>query len=148
MPIIARSTGGVSDIIGRKVPGTICALIQVGALVWLIWSRDLWALYLFATVFGITWGGLSNMVTALIGDTFGTRSLGVIMGVIGIWWGLGAAIGPAIGGGIFDASGSYFTVFVTGAAFMLIATLLAALLRKETGTESSQKEQKSLRHLR
>ena len=121
--------GKISDATGRKVPAVVCALLQVGMLLWLIWSRELWMLYIFAIVFGSSWGGLSTMVTVLIGDVFGMRSIGAIMGVMSAGWSLGAASGPAIGGFTFDVIGNYFTAFSLGAGAMLIATLLVVLIR-------------------
>ena len=123
--------GRVSDSIGRKTAAIICSLLQVGAMVWLIWSQELWMLYLFAIVYGFAYGGLSPPVTALISDTFGLRSIGVIFGVLEICFGIGAAIGPAIGGLIFDVRNNYFIAFLIGAVAMLIVTLLIALIRRE-----------------
>jgi MFS family permease len=122
--------GKVSDTTGRKAPAVVCALLQVGILLWLIWSRELWMFYVFAIVFGSSWGGLSTMVTVLIGDVFGMRSIGAIMGVMSAGWSLGAASGPAIGGFTFDAIGNYFTAFSLGAGAMFIATLLVALVKR------------------
>lgn len=123
--------GKVSDTIGRKAPAIACTLLQVGALLWLMWSRDLWMFYTFSIVYGFTWGGFSLITTALIGDIFGIRSIGSIMGLINVGWTLGAAAGPSIGGLIFDVTGNYLLAFATGAGAMLIATLLVALIRSE-----------------
>jgi len=128
--------GRISDTIGRRAPAIACALLQVGALLWLIWARELWMLYVFAIAFGFLWGGLSTMVTVLIGDVFGVKSIGAIMGVMSASWSLGAAIGPALGGFTYDASGSYRIAFGTGAALLLIATILAALVRREATSHS------------
>jgi len=86
--------------------------------------------YLFAIAFGFSRGGLTASTTALVGDIFGTRSIGAIIGVMSAFWSAGAAIGPAIGGFIFDATGNYFTAFAIGAAAMLLVTLFVALIRK------------------
>lgn len=69
------------------------------------------------------------MVTVLIGDVFGMRSIGAIMGVMSAGWSLGAASGPAIGGFTFDMIGNYFPAFLLGAGAMFIATLLVVLIR-------------------
>ena len=124
--------GSVSDSIGRKTTAIICSLLQAGAMVWLIWSQELWMLYLFALVYGFAYGGLTPPVTALIGDIFGLGNIGVILGVLEIGWGVGAAIGSAIGGLIFDVSNSYSIAFLIGAAAMSIVTLLIPLIRRET----------------
>jgi len=127
--------GRVSDSIGRKTTAIICSLLQAGAMVWLIWSQDLWMLYLFAVAYGFTNGGLSPPVNALVGDTFGLRNIGVILGVLHIGWGIGAAIGPAVGGLIFDVKNSYSIAFWMGGGAWLIVTLLIALIRREAGTK-------------
>jgi MFS family permease len=130
--IVGRlAVGRVSDTIGRKALAIACALLQAGALVWFMYARELWMLYVFGSSFGFLWGGLSTTVTALIGDIFGMRSLGAIMGVMSVGWSLGAATGPAIGGFIFDMRGSYLTAFAVGASAMLVATLFAALVRAQ-----------------
>ena len=91
-------------------------------------------LYLFALVGGFSMGGLLTSMVALVGDTFGLRSLGTIFGALAIGEGIGSAIGPAIGGFIFDANGSYSIAFLIGAAVMIVVALLIALIRRETSS--------------
>jgi MFS family permease len=124
--------GKISDTLDRKALGVACALVQTGTLLWLMWANGLWMLYTFAVFYGFLWGGSGAVITALIGDIFGTQSLGVIMGMMSAGWALGAAIGPAVGGYIFDASGSYFTAFATGAVAVLISALLVGLIKRRT----------------
>ena len=121
--------GRISDNIGRKKPAISCAITQFILLFGLIWIRELWLFLLFAILFGLSWGGLSNLITALISDIFGTRSLGIIMAFISIGWTLGAALGPFIGGLSYDLSGSYFISFAIGAVIMLISTAVIAFIR-------------------
>jgi len=127
--------GRVSDSMGRKVTAITCALLVAGAMIWLIWSQDLWMLYLFGIVCGFSFGGLDPPVTALIGDTFGLRSIGVILGMLNVAWSVGAAMGPAIGGLVFDVSNSYSVAFAAGALAMLTVALLIALTRREKRRE-------------
>jgi MFS family permease len=87
-------------------------------------------LYIFAIAYGFLWGGSGAVITALIGDVFGTRRIGAIMGIMSAGWALGAAVGPAMGGYIFDVSGNYFTAFATGAVAVLISALFIALIRR------------------
>jgi MFS family permease len=121
--------GKLSDVMGRKALGVACNLVQFWTLVWLMWAGQLWMLYVFALCFGFMWGGSGTVITALIGDLFGTRSLGSIMGVMSAGWALGAAIGPAIGGIIFDISGNYFMAFGSGAAALFAVVCLLSLIK-------------------
>lgn len=124
--------GAASDRIGRKAAPIICMSLHVSAMVWLLWSKELWMLYLFALAFGFSWGGMGPTMAALIGDTFGLGRLGAILGILDAGFCAGAAVGPYVGGLIFDASRSYSLAFSLGAAVMLLATLLVALVRRET----------------
>lgn len=124
------SVGRLSDIVGRKSVAIACCLLQFGALLWLTWARQSWMLYAFAIPFGFAFGGSSGAITAFVGDIFGTRSLGAIMGLLTSGFALGAAIGPAIGGYIFDVQGQYFTAFLTGAFAVLVAAFAIAPIKR------------------
>jgi len=124
--------GAASDKIGRKTAPIVCTLLHVMAMVWLLWSEELWMLYLFALAFGFAWGGMGPTMAALIGDTFGLGRLGAILGTLDAGFCAGAALGPYVGGLIFDVSRSYSLAFSLGAAAMVLATLLIALVRRET----------------
>ena len=87
--------------------------------------------YIFAIVYGFALGGFDIPVTALIGDIFGVHSLGEIMGVLIIGWGLGAAIGPVVGGLIFDVTENYFMAFMIGALAMMVATSFVAIIKHQ-----------------
>jgi MFS family permease len=123
--------GRLSDTVGRKLPALICAVLQSVSLLGLLWVRELGMFYLVAIAIGLSWGGLSSQVTVLISDVFGVRSIGVLMGIIGVGWTLGAAIGPAVGGLVFDSTGNYGTAFLICAVTMVLATLFVALIRTE-----------------
>lgn len=121
--------GRVADTLGEKIPGAICGLLLAGALVWLIRADDLGMFYLFAIAFGISWGGLSLVISTMVVGIFGGRSLGTIFGATDTGFALGAAIGPAIGGLLFDVTGVYTIAWLVGAAIMLIIVGLILLTR-------------------
>ncbi len=107
-------TGTVSDYVGREISamltygvsiaGTACALLITGPDQHLL-------LWLFACLFGLTWGARGPAVTAKAADLFPGRQLGAILGVITIGSGLGAGLGAWGAGFIFDMSGSYKLAF-------------------------------------
>jgi MFS family permease len=121
--------GRLSDTIGRKALGVTCGLFHTATLLWLMQSDELWMMVVFAVIFGLLWGGSGTVITSLVGDIFGTGNLGSIMGLITAGWALGAAIGPAVGGYIFDASGSYHIAFGAGAAALLISACFIACIK-------------------
>ncbi len=131
--IIGRLLLGIaSDRLGRKMAAVLCTSLQVGAMLWLLWSREMWAFYLFAIMFGLAWGGMGPTMAAIIGDSFGLRQLGAILGVLDAGFNTGAAVGPALGGLIFDFRQSYFLAFLLGALAMVVTTMLILLIRPET----------------
>ena len=127
--------GFVSDRIGSKMSVIIGALLLAGAMVWLIFTQDLWMFYLFALVSGFASGGLGACTAVLINDAFGLRKIGSIMGMLSIGHAVGSAIGPTIGGLVFDVTNSYFSAFLSAAIVMFLAALLAFLVRREADTD-------------
>ncbi len=120
--------GMASDRVGRKMIGAVCALIHTVAMLWLIGSNEMWMFYLFAVIYGIGYGGLDPPIVALIGDAFGLRRVGVIMGSLIVGWGLGAALGPYLAGLIFDISSSYSAAFLVAALIMIMAAIFISRL--------------------
>ncbi len=125
--------GRVSDTIGRKQAAIISALLMAGAMVLLAWGSTLPLLYLAGAIFGLFYGGIDPPVVALIGDVFGLRHMGVILGVLIVGWSAGAAAGPALGEYAFDVQGDYFVAFLAGAAAMTLAAAFIILVRRPPG---------------
>jgi MFS family permease len=121
--------GSLSDMIGRRTISIICATMGTVAMFWLMWiPNNIWFFYIFAALFGIPFGGIPTMVSALTGDMFGMHGIGEIMGWIGLAWILGAAIGPLLGGVIYDTYGRYFFAFLVGTICMSTVILLLSIL--------------------
>ena len=123
--------GRISDIKGSKMPGIFLSLIRAVALIGVIWADQLWMFYLFAVVFGITHGGSSPVLASLCVDIFGRRNLGVIMGSLFAILSVSAAIGPFIGGLIYDINGSYTVAFLITAITSVLMALSIALVGVE-----------------
>jgi MFS family permease len=123
--------GLISDKIGRKPIAFICVLLQVGALAWLIPSDSLWALYLFATIFGVAFGGVMATLTPMIGDTFGMANIGKLIGTLDCSFGVAALTGPLMAGFIYDIRGDYTLAFIITSAAALVAALLVTQIRRE-----------------
>ena len=74
-------------------------------------------LFAAVAVYGFAHGGLFTVVAPTVAEYFGTRAHGAIFGGIVFFGTLGAAVGPAMAGWIFDVTGSYDYAF-TGLAVM------------------------------
>ena len=89
-------------------------------LFWVVFSRQIWMLYLFAVLFGLGWGAIATLRISVTGELFGLHSLGVILGIVEFGSKTGGAIGPFISGWIFDITESYFAAFLVVAGIAII----------------------------
>ncbi len=121
--------GGISDRWGSRPTYAMCLLLQLAALVGLIWARELWTFYLVMMAFGFSIGGSSPVYTKIAAELFGRGATGAIIGLMAGAWSLGSAVGPWLAGQIFDTTGSYSPAFAIGAALVAAALFLALLLR-------------------
>jgi MFS family permease len=121
--------GSVADRIGNRWMFIICLFIMSGASFWLVLVREMWMLYLFASVFGLVLGGMAASESPLIARLFGLSSHGLIFGVIGFGFTIGAGAGTLVTGYIFDITGSYQVAFPVCAACGVISLILTAILR-------------------
>jgi len=113
--VAGQLSASVSDWIGREKTITLVAILAIGSLIALISVRDTsqpWLLYLYATCFGYAAGLHSPTTFAGTADIFHGPHFGAIAGLLLTGQGLGAAIGPWLGGYIYDISGSYSSAFV------------------------------------
>jgi OFA family oxalate/formate antiporter-like MFS transporter len=105
------TAGALSERLGAHTTIRIGYVLQIVALTTLLWvpSRD--ALMISLTTFGVGFAASDTMITKVIPDVFGVRAIGGIMGVLTLGWRMGAAMGPAVAGFVYDATGSYVLPF-------------------------------------
>jgi MFS family permease len=121
--------GGVSDRFGNK-PTITAALILMGAgFIWLLVARDLWMLYIFATIFGLAYGEILCMMSLLPAELFGLRSQGAILGIIMFASTIGGGMGPVVAGRIFDITGNYQMAFIICITVVIVGLILATFIR-------------------
>ena len=121
--------GMISDRVSAKGVAVVSSLIQFVTILSLVWSRELWMLYLFGLVHGLTFGSFGTSITVLIGRTFDLDDIGKVLGILEVGIFIGGAIGPYLGGLIFDITGSYSLAFVVMGTAVLLRILLVALVR-------------------
>jgi len=131
--------GGAADRIGNRQAFIIGFILMSAALFWLVPSKELWMLYLFAAGFGFAHGGIGASGSPLAAGLFGLSSHGLIFGVMGLGVTIGGAIAPFLTGYIFDVTGSYQVAFLVCAAIGIVGLVLTALLRPITGEQGQNK---------
>ncbi|MFH1003200.1 MAG: MFS transporter [Chloroflexota bacterium] len=121
--------GSLTDRIGGKPSFIIGFILLSGGLIWLLWARQLWMLYLFAAVFGFAYGNLATIQSLVAAELFGLTALGAIVGSFAFSYTLGGAAGPFTAGAVFDATGSYQVAFVVCIVLSLVGLVLACRMR-------------------
>jgi MFS family permease len=121
--------GLIGDKIGNRKVFIIGLVLMVAALFWMIPSKGLWILYLFAVVFGIGIGGVGTSESPLLARLFGLTSHGLIYGVVGLSWTLGGAVGPFITGYLCDVMGNYQVAFLISALLGVLGLFLLIALK-------------------
>jgi OFA family oxalate/formate antiporter-like MFS transporter len=124
------AVGAASDRIGTKRVWLFSLVCQVVTMFWLTEAKNVWMLYVFAPLFGFSYGGLVPLIPAIDAEFFGTKNLGAIIGLIGIGATIGGALGPFLGAYMFDLTGSYYLAFLLGAVATVVATILAIPAKK------------------
>ncbi|MGA2410581.1 MAG: MFS transporter [Candidatus Binataceae bacterium] len=129
--------GPISDRMGRAPALGLSLFLQALAFIGFTFSTGLALLYPAAAVFGFSYGGVTALFPALIGDFFGRAAIGAIVGFIFAMAGSPAAFGPLIAGYLYDATHSYSVAFMLSAALNLMALMLLLGLKKPRRAESS-----------
>ncbi|MDD5525537.1 MAG: MFS transporter [Smithella sp.] len=92
--------------------------------------QSVFNLYVCALVYGFGYGSLAPVLPLLIADRFGRHVLGSIYGLLTFFIGVGGAIGPVLGGFIYDRFGSYHYLWLIN-IFVLSCIALAILTLKK-----------------
>jgi len=124
MRVFASLASMVSDRIGREVTITIGALVGISGILVLMLIRDPshpWMLYFYALSYGFGIGICTPTIAAIITDIFQGPRVGFVIGAIWFFSSLGGAIGPWLGGWLFEIRGNYSVAFTLCAALFVLA---------------------------
>src|SRR5260221_106237 len=113
--------GVLADRLGVKrvlIAGLLIQAVAAGAFVF---ASRLGEFYAVAATFGFAYGGVMPLYAVLAREYFGQRILGAVFGAAAMVSSLGMALGPAIGGWIFDTFGQYTWMYVYSGAIRLRA---------------------------
>jgi OFA family oxalate/formate antiporter-like MFS transporter len=128
--IVGRLAFGlVSDPLGRRPTLGLALALEACAFGGLALAGGAPALLMAAGLYGFAYGAVTTLLPAILADFYGPTHAGTLVGfVVGVA-GPPAALGPVMGGVIFDATGSYRWAFVAAAALNVLALGILALVR-------------------
>jgi MFS family permease len=117
--------GVLADRFGAKAVLVAGLFVQAFAAVAYLRANALEGFYAVALVFGMAYGGTMPLYASLARDAFPPRILGTVLGAATMLSSLGMALGPLIGGWLFDRYGSYAWMYVGSMAVGLAAACIA-----------------------
>lgn len=118
--------GWLSDRTGRVwafLLGSLCVILSLAVMLLLEGNTTPLLAWAFALTFGLGDSSRTSLLNALAADLFEGPEFGTINGYIISAFGLGGALGPWLGGYLFDTTGHYTIAFWLG----IIATALGTI---------------------
>jgi MFS family permease len=130
--IVGRLLFGVAaDRLGTRPTFRLCMVMQIVGLTWLATGPSLAALDVLIFWYGLSSAGSDTTIAKGAVETFGVRAIGSVMGIMSFGWRVGAALGPAIAGFLYDATGAYTIAFGLGAAALAVSFAFFSLATRQ-----------------
>jgi len=121
--------GLLADRLGAKRTLVTCLGLQAVAISLYLVARDLDTLYAVSMVFGFSYGGAMPLYAILVREYFPATIMGSVFGVVAMISTLGMALGPPVGGWLFDHFGGYGWLYVASSAIGVAAAVIAMTVR-------------------
>ncbi len=123
-------TGWWADRVGRRIPlAVVYSLRGVGFALVLMAGGNVIYLFGALAVIGFSWSATVPLTSAICADLYGRRSLGTVFGLMFAIMPIGAAVGSALGGYLYDLTGSYDLSILLNLGAGLVASAAVALMR-------------------
>ena len=135
--LVGVLAGGVlSDRAGPVLPAAIAFGARIAVFGLIALDQSPLSISVFALVFGATYFVTAPLTVLFVRDSFGTRHLGALTGLITMVHQIFGGIGAWGGALVFDATGSYDAAFVLMLAVSVLALVLTPLLRRPTSSSA------------
>lgn len=119
--------GLLGDRFGAARTLVLALLAQAVVVLGYLYARKLGSFYTVASLFGFTYAGVMPLFAVIARENFPLRMMGTVIGGTAMASSLGMALGPVLGGLIYDAFTSYAWLFI-GAFALGIGAFLSALM--------------------
>ena len=122
--------GGISDWLGRGRGAALAYLVLgISYIVYALLKTN-FGFYLSAVLFGLTAWSIPTIMAAAAGDFVGPRLAPAGLGFITLFFGVGQAIGPALGGYLADTTQTFTVPFLVAGGISLIGMVFSFFLKK------------------
>jgi len=120
--------GRLADRLPRKNILAAIYLIRGLGFVALVLVGTQFELYAATTISGIAWAGSIALSSAILADTYGIRSVGILYGWTYFGHQIGAMISSWLGGWAYEAFGTHWIAFGSAAALLVAAAAISLFL--------------------
>jgi MFS family permease len=127
--------GLMTDRIGIKPVFLFSSASFMLATLLLMFSADPYIAFAAAVFFGFGFATLSVPIPELVRSLFGIRDFSTLLGIFMTFLGLGGAVGPIIGGMIFDFYGNYRPLLILSLLLNALAVVLVILSLQSAGRQ-------------
>lgn len=117
--------GLLGDRFGAARTLVLALLAQAIVVLGYVQARQLGSFYTVAALFGFTYAGVMPLFAVIARENFPLRMMGTVIGGTAMASSVGMALGPVLGGLIYDSTSSYTWLFVGAFAFGIGAFLSA-----------------------
>lgn len=125
------------NVVGWKRGLIVCSSVCAVMMLWLVGTRDPLMLWIFVVVFGFFQGARTPLIPGTISYYFGMKSLGSLVGTVTAIGVIGCAIGPVLGGFLYElADESYLLAFIACAICWALGILFASMLKMPQKNET------------
>ena len=113
----------LAERLGSKGVMGFCFFLQTAPILLLFFAHDAWMFYLFATLFGIGFGGEMTAFPIINRQYYGSAPIGTTYGWQMMGAGLGMASGVAFGGLLRDATGDFTATMLLSLVLGMVGVL-------------------------
>jgi predicted MFS family arabinose efflux permease len=124
------AAGIASDRFGPAWPTAVSFAARITVFVWIAIDQSPLSIAVFALVFGSTFLVTAPLTVVFVRDSFGTKHLGALAGLVTMVHQIFGGVGAYGGAAIFDATGSYDVAFVLVAGLSTLALVLTLMMRR------------------
>jgi predicted MFS family arabinose efflux permease len=128
------ASGFASDRFGPAWPTAAAFAARIVVFAWIAIDQSPVSIAVFALVFGATFLITAPLTVVFVRESFGTRHLGALAGLITMVHQVFGGVGAYAGAAIFDATGGYQAAFVAMLISAVVALALTLLLRRSAVT--------------
>ena len=128
------AAGFASDRLGPVWPTAVAFAARIVVFAGVAIDQSALSIALFALVFGATFLVTAPLTVVFVRESFGTRHLGAIAGLITMTHQIFGGLGAYAGAAIYDATGGYEAAFLVMLVSAVVALGLTLMLRRKAGS--------------